>query len=116
MLITFQKGTLHVLLHYVEDKNKVEDAKVPPNVNHLNVVEWMSFVEPPSDPPTCIASWQLDRVRRFAFQGSLDYIDLVGTSKAEQDSCLGFWCLTEKPFSLIYDSSGEIYIIQCGAL
>ena len=90
---------LHVLLQYVEAKAKVEGLKDVPE-NHVNVVEWMSFQEPSTDPPSCITSWQLDRVRRFAFQGSLDYIDLA------KPVTTGFWCLTEKPFHLLFDSSG----------
>ena len=60
-------------MYYVEDKTKVDGLTkpetLPESVNFVNVVEWMTFAGNGT-------SWALDRVRRFVFQGALDYLQL----------------------------------------
>jgi len=112
--------TLDVLIQYVDEKAKVLEEPTPEaasaaSQSYVNVVEWMSFVERAKSTKADVLEWQLDRVRRFVFQGSLDYLDLAkSASSANSDiaaSCTpanktGFWCLTEKPFRLVFDSAG----------
>lgn len=92
--------TLTIILNYVEERSKLPDLKGFDEATFVNVVEVLSFVEPSGDKTTCIASWNLDQVRKFAFTGTLDYLEF------SRPTCSGFYCLTEKPFKMFYDSSG----------
>ncbi len=89
--------SLHCLLSYVEEKEKVEGLKATSatkNINFVNVVEWISFSYSSDN-----SSWELDRVRRFAFYGSADYLQL------EKDGAVAY-AATEKPFVKVFDSAG----------
>ena len=96
---------LHCILQHVEEKDKVlcdKKQKVEPKVNFVNVLEWMTFIEMDD-------GWSLDRVRRMAFYGSIDYLELNQKIEAsEQCSDASLLCVTEKPFEMIYDSAGAI--------
>ena len=69
-----EKGarTLHCLLQYVDEVGKISGSLSTKNVENrsqfCNVVEWITLVE---SAESCISTWKLDRVRRFAFFGSL---------------------------------------------
>ena len=96
-------NTLHCLIQYVEESSKVmskQDKQKMPKVNFTNVVEWLTFAE-------SSAGWVLDRARKFLFYGGIDYIHLknaVEENKKIDDAYLV--SITNKPFKLIYDSSG----------
>jgi len=87
-----EKGarTLHCLLQYVDEVGKISGSLSTKNVENRsqfsNVVEWITLVE---SAESCISTWKLDRVRRFAFFGSLvinDYcIDYKNTLIRLQD-------------------------------
>ena len=72
---TDDKGnkTLHALLQYVDDVDKIEGAKsTKKNVDSgssssqfANVVEWIALTESSN------STFKLDRVRRFLFCGAL---------------------------------------------
>ncbi len=82
------------LVKYVEEKEKVEGLKlgtVSEKVNFVTVVEWMSL--------SCAGDcWGLERLRRFVFYGSVDYLQLERKGES-------FYATTEKPFVRIYDSA-----------
>jgi hypothetical protein len=69
-----EKGvrTLHCLLQYVDEVGKISGSLSAKNVENrsqfCNVVEWITLVE---SAESCISTWKLDRLRRFAFFGSL---------------------------------------------
>ena len=95
--------TLHCLVQYVDEGQKVLSNNVnetKSKVNFINVIEWLTFVESES-------GWGLDRVRKFAFFGGIDYIMLKHASgEGERSDDAYFMCITDKPFKLIYDSAG----------
>lgn len=78
-----------VLLIKVEDKSKIEGLKSENANNFVNVVEWLTFDAEFS---------KLDRVRRFAFMGEIELLELSG------QGILYFG--EHKPFELLFDSSG----------
>ena len=87
---------LSCLLNYVEEKSLVEGLdteNLPESVNFINVVEWLIFSRAAS------SGWTLDRVRRFAFFGGIEYLQL-------DPSASYILCSTDKPFKLLFDSSG----------
>jgi len=100
---TMNQKTLHCLVQYVDEGQKVLSNNVNETmskVNFINVIEWLTFVESES-------GWGLDRVRKFAFFGGIDYIMLkhaLGESERYDDAY--FICITDKPFKWIYDSAG----------
>ena len=103
--LCYQK-TLHCLLQYVEERDKVlsgnKTQEAMPKVNFVNVIEWMTFVETDD-------GWTLDRVRKFAFYGGIDYIELHNAfEKKERRDGAYLLCITDKPFILTYDSAGAI--------
>ena len=102
---SLNQKTLHCLVQYVEEGENIltnKDKQSMSKVNFINVIEWLTFVELES-------GWSLDRVRKFAFFGGIDYIVLqhaIRENKSCDDAC--FLCVTDKPFKLIYDSAGMI--------
>ena len=90
------KKELHCLVKYVEEKEKVDGLKpdkVPARVNFVTVVEWMSF--------SCAGDcWGLDRLRRLAFFGAVDYLQLENGGE-------NVYVATEKAFLKVFDSMGE---------
>lgn len=91
------QSCLQSLIHYVEDKVSLEGLKpgiVPDSINYVNVAEWLTLIH-------ANGSWTLERVRRFVLLGSTDYLQL---SKGGNHLI----CLTDKPFNLIFDSSGQL--------
>ncbi len=92
--------TLSCLIQYVEEKSSIEGLdrikNIPESAQFINVVEWMTF----ASGERC---WGLDRVRRFAFLGSTDYLQLTPTGTA-------MICCTDKTFDLVFDSSGTITV------
>ena len=85
---------LNCVLQFVEEKSNVDGLdveKCPENVQFVNVVEWMTF----RAGEEC---WGLDRVRRFALFGDSDFINILES---------GLVFATEKPFALVFDSSGS---------
>jgi len=90
-------NTLHVLVHYVEATSEMEGlnkTKVPENF--VNVLEWLEMSK--NDEKN---AWSLDRLRRFAVPGTVDYAQM-------DKQGLGFYLSTEKPFFKVYDSSKPI--------
>ncbi len=88
-----EKTELHCLVNYVEEKEKVENLKADKSAaNFVNVVEWMCLAR----SGNC---WGLDRLRRFAMFGSVDYLQLEKGGET-------FYVATEKPFAKVFDSAG----------
>lgn len=110
---------LHILVQYVEEKSKVEDldpsifspsngdAAGPGSSNFLNIVEWIEFdcgnlnqakkTETETQTQNAVSS-KFERLRRYAFLGEIEYLELVQS---------GILCFGEdKSFQLLYDSEG----------
>lgn len=88
---------IHCLLIYVEEISKVENSPTSDKGSQFaNVVEWISLVE---SAETCISTWKLARVRRYLFNGSIDFLDLG-------NNCSSILCSTDKPFKIVFDSEG----------
>ena len=85
-------ANLSVLLMYIEDKSKVENLQVKSSGNFVHVVEWVTFKLDDTD------SCQLSRVKRFAFLGEIESLEL------DQNGIL--YLGEQKPFQLLYDSEG----------
>ena len=100
---SMNQNTLHCLVQYVEGKETITNTYIieeMSKVNFINVIEWMTFEESSS-------GWNLDRVRKFAFFGGIEYIELQ-QSVTENKRCdeAYFLCITNKPFKLMFDSAG----------
>lgn len=96
-VIAGKAKSVHCLLHYVEEKSKVDGldpAKVSEKYQFVNVIEWMTFGAE-------VECWGLERVRRFAFIGDVDYVQLIDVAES-----IRMTVATDKPFFHIYDSSG----------
>ena len=85
---------LSVLLMYIEDKSKIENLQVKSSGNFVHVVEWVTFKLDDTDQLSC----QLSRVKRFAFLGEIETLEL------DQNGIL--YLGEQKPFQLLYDSEG----------
>ena len=116
---------LHILVQYVEEKSKVEDldpsifspsngdaAAGPGSSNFLNIVEWIEFdcgnlnqaKKPETETQTQNeVSSKFERLRRYAFLGEIEYLELVQS---------GILCFGEdKSFQLLYDSEGYFLML-----
>ena len=108
---------LHILVQYVEEKSKVEDldpsifspsngdSAGPGSSNFLNIVEWIEFdcgnlnqAKKTETQTQNAVSSKFERLRRYAFLGEIEYLELVQS---------GILCFGEdKSFQLLYDSEG----------
>ena len=115
---------LHILVQYVEEKSKVEDldpsifspsngdSAGPGSSNFLNIVEWIEFdcgnlnqakkTETETQTQNAVSS-KFERLRRYAFLGEIEYLELVQS---------GILCFGEdKSFQLLYDSEGYFLML-----
>ena len=115
---------LHILVQYVEEKSKVEDldpsifspsngdSAGPGSSNFLNIVEWIEFdcgnlnlakkTETETQTQNAVSS-KFERLRRYAFLGEIEYLELVQN---------GILCFGEdKSFQLLHDSEGYFLML-----
>ena len=115
---------LHILVQYVEEKSKLEDldpsifspsngdAAGQGSSNFLNIVEWIEFdcgnlnqakkTETETQTQNAVSS-KFERLRRYAFLGEIEYLELVQS---------GILCFGEdKSFQLLYDSKGYFLML-----
>ena len=92
-LLSEDQTTISVLLLYVEDKKNLDGLEhdIKNTFVNVNVVEWVTLQ---IEGSKCA----LERVKRFAFHGEVESLDLC------QHGIM--YLGEEKPFQLLYDSNG----------
>lgn len=91
-------SSVHCVLRYIESKDVVCPGVQGGGSSVVNVVEWVDLTAQQGQGSD---SFVVDRVRRYVFYGSADYLRLI-----RADGGRHLVCVSEKPFKLIYDSVG----------